>query len=153
MLVNYCRKHDIPGRRYATSASLQYLTREARAAAVGGEVGGYKTFDVDIKNCHPSLMLQLAMKLMPAEADAFPMLSAYNANVEVWRSAVGNILDLQPDEAKKALIQLFYSGAPWKDVPFMWALAHEVNVATHTITEHPDHVHLKAMFASRKNPL
>eukprot|EP00971_Amphidinium_carterae_P329033 6461272-Amphidinium_carterae.1 len=38
LLVNCCRKHDLPGRRYATSASLQHLTREARAAAVGGDV-------------------------------------------------------------------------------------------------------------------
>eukprot|EP00971_Amphidinium_carterae_P194728 3864373-Amphidinium_carterae.1 len=57
------------------------------------------------------------------------------------------------DESKKAIIQLFYSGAPWKDIPFLWALANEVAMATATITDHPTNAHLKPLFASRHNPL
>lgn len=86
------------GRYYGTKGSLETLERECR-----GTLCQDYYYDVDIVNCHPVLLVQLAR--MRYQKD-LPEVEAYNANREqVWRE-IGE----SKEEAKFQVIKVFFGG-------------------------------------------
>ena len=108
--------------------------------------------DLDIKNCHPTLLLRMVEELSPELHQRCTTWSAYNRHVDEWRQLIAEYLDIPISEAKTHLVKLFYLGRPWREIPPMWKLAAEIHDATHLILNHDNYRHLATKFSDRENP-
>jgi len=100
------------GRLYGDIGSLETLEREAR-----GTLCREFYDDVDVVNCHPIILVQLAKREYNTP---LPELEKYIQN----RSAYLEQISENKDEAKKAIISVLYNGACKQD--FLLPLAKEV---------------------------
>ena len=57
------------------------------------------------------------------------------------------------DEAKRALMRVFFLGTPQCDVPFLWSLAGDVAQGTEVVLSQPQNTHLRAFFCDRPHPV
>ena len=145
--VQYLTKFDIPGREYATFPSAQWLTKESRAVAFGD-----RCVDIDGQNCQPCLLYNKMRALVPDIDKKFPVWSLYHAHYKTWRNLLVEYLGLEVDQAKSALIKLFFLGKPWSsDIPFMWKLAAELEEAADIFLSFPEYDYLKGRFEDRTN--
>ena len=115
--VAYCRKHGLPGRRYAKGPSLQMLTKEARGVAMNFTYEDSYVVDIDIRNAHPTLLMNMLKDVSPELHSSCTAWSAYNANVDEWRGMMSDLLDIPVTEAKTHLVKLFYLARPARDIP------------------------------------
>ena len=89
------------GRLTGRGDHLQGCAREARDAALVG------TYDYDMENCHPTIIVQLARR---AGID-LPMASYYLLNKKQVRDGIAERVGIGSDEAKKCILAAFY-GTP-----------------------------------------
>ena len=86
------------GRCYGTKGSLETLERECR-----GTLCKEFYIDVDIKNCHPVLLYQLAQRKYQVE---MPEVEKYCDNRDEYLAKIGD----DREAAKKAVITVLYNG-------------------------------------------
>lgn len=91
------------GRLYSTGINLQNCVRAVRMAALWGAI------DVDIQNCHPTLLEILYEQIEPNEP--LRALKEYNANPKEFQARVANELQVTRSQVKKALIALLYGAS------------------------------------------
>lgn len=152
--ITYYRKHGIPGRRYPRGPAAIHLPRSCRPAAFFAGPGAGLFANVDVVNSFPTLLWNKLMSVIKDEQDErFQNLHSWVRNPTCWRAFVSRYMDIPLKNAKKVLLKVFHLGKPDCDLPLLWALAGEVRLATETILEQPDLVHLKGMFGARPNPL
>jgi hypothetical protein len=133
---------------YARGPALQWLTKEARADARDG-----LSFTVDVKNCFPQIFFR-QVKDAPlghdVELNAFDKYVNHHAE---WRAFVMECLDSTEDDAKKAIMRIFFLGTPKQELPPLWWLAADVAVAKDMVLAQPQFQHLHALFAERPHPV
>ena len=71
---------EVSGRLYGPRLSLQWLTKETRAAACGSFA-----VELDMENAHASLLALL---------HGGPLVAKYNENSSLWRRAVAIYYDI-----------------------------------------------------------
>lgn len=91
------------GRLYSTGINLQNCVRAVRMAALRSAI------DVDIQNCHPTLLEILYEQIDPNEP--LKVLKEYNANPKKFQARVANDLNVTRGQIKKALIALLYGAS------------------------------------------
>ena len=105
--VSYYRKRGLPGRMYARSPALQWLTKESRAAALAG-----MSYSVDIQNCFPTLLLHEVRKLHTKDDVPLRSLELFVKYHAIWREFVKEYLQVEISEAKIAISKIFGLGEP-----------------------------------------
>lgn len=91
------------GRLYSTGITLQSCIRVVRMAALQGAI------DVDIQNCHPTLLEILYEQIKPNQP--LRALRDYNANPKKFQARVANDLNVTRGQIKEALIALLYGAS------------------------------------------
>jgi len=157
--VQYLQKHQ--GRRYARGPSLQGLSRslrkialesETRIQASYGEV--FENFDVDTVNAFMQFLWNELHGVVGGSVDIeYETFTAAVKNPAACRSFLANYLNIPLKAAKKQLIAILHCGRPTCDMPFLWALALELRMATRVVLEQPKFSHLSALFSDRRFPL
>jgi hypothetical protein len=94
--IRYCEEPC--GRAFATGVNLQSAPRDIRAAALHGN------WDLDLSNCHYSLLLQLGT----AVCVDLPEVRWYLDNKETLRASLAARVGISEEEAKSCLIALIY---------------------------------------------
>ena len=154
--VHYCRKHGIPGRRYAAPNSLQWLNkpdrRKACSAPPGNSFEGGKIFvDIDIDCCFPTLAVNTLSIHYDVEHE-LPVLYSYQQNYKAWRQFMQEYLGISKKAAKTMLTAIFHLGKPSNDIPFLWNLSLEMHRATGWLLQLDNCSHLQSKFQHRRNP-
>lgn len=90
------KQHGNSGRRFAISPSLQHSTKNLRNILLNGS--GF--YDIDINNCHPTILLQLLEKA-GKDISLFQTLKKYISNASEMRKEAGK-------DGKIAYIALTY---------------------------------------------
>ena len=143
------------GRKYARGPSLQKIGREGRDAALR-KIG----VDVDMENCHPSLMRILLERTHRSDGEdvdyvrrTYPMMMLYVDNYKKWRIFCMEYYKVDLEVAKGYILKIYYGGGcPKGDVPFLHALRVEVGNATKYLTSHRFYERLGSYYSSRRNP-
>ena len=143
------------GRKYARGASCQKIGREGRKA-VFRRCG----VDVDICNCHPSLVRQLLIRSFVSEKATwgsvdtmYPMLYLFVENYTHWRRFCCEYFDVGPEKGKEMLHTIVYGGNVRGDVPFLHALRFEMRKAAEYLCGRPNYAHLQEYYDGRRRPL
>lgn len=111
-------------------------------------------FDVDVVNCHPSILLHM----MRSKHHNAPALAQYVENRDEFFAEFETHYNLSRDDVKSAVIGALYgqkiSSKNHNDYPPIKAIADEINSFTATLMEHPEHQRLKeACIKSKKGNL
>ena len=159
MAVRYVRKCGIPGRRHADGPSMQKNSRVARSKAFTSSIGGSHNadkvyFDIDIKNCYPTIFLNLLLDIVGDEGLAdFSLVVAFVKNYKEWRSMLTKYFECTEKDAKQLLIKLMFLGTPSNDLPLLWGLAFEFREASKVILADARFAYLDGKFGERRNPM
>jgi hypothetical protein len=88
------------GRLYSGGVNLQNCMRVVRMAALNGAT------DVDIQNCHATLLEILHNQIRPG----YPLIALqhYNSNPKLFQLQVASDLNISRDQVKEALIAILY---------------------------------------------
>ena len=107
--------------------------------------------DFDINLCHPALLLNKALEILGKTGhwSTLPMLRLYVRHYKAWRKFVASFGGLSDKGVKKALNIIVYFGAPDSDLPFLWALVHDIRSATDVVLNSAEFEYLKPMFHER----
>ena len=156
LLVNYYRKHNIPGRKLAVQPAFQWMNKHDRKIAFTMEPsssfqGGKVFLDIDTDNCFPVLL----MNEISTECDlphTVPTLVAYNANYTAWRSALAKYMSVSLREAKQMIIKVMFLAKPDVELPFMWNLSVDVHRAMDILLAKKTYDYLEGKFGNRRCP-
>ena len=122
------------GRLYGSSGSLETLQRDIRGALCAGLYT-----DVDIVNCHPTLVVQMAERLF---GQAMPALAHYVEHREAFYESHAA---LKPEELKELVLRALYNGRLDESVPdAVHAIAREVASFRLALKQLPQHAELWA---------
>jgi len=116
------------GRMYGSKGSLETLERECRGTVC-------KKFykDVDVKNCHPVLLLQYAKHYFNQD---LPEVEKLCENREAYMKEAGG----SRDDAKQEIIRIIYGGKP--KIAFFEPLYKEVSAFTKKLSKNPHYEEL-----------
>lgn len=90
------------GRLFTGRTSLQFASRNVRAAALAG------FWDYDIANCHPAIIACLAARIgLPS-----PVLDHYIANKDAIRQRIADEAGITAKQAKQCLLMVVYGAMP-----------------------------------------
>jgi hypothetical protein len=135
------------GRKMARGASGQKLTREARAAAFGDTA-----LEIDMPCSHPRLLLAKLKVLGLFKPAEYPMLVAFCEHFAAWRDAVKEMKQITEQQAKMAVLMIFYGGRDFEDIPFLRKLTAEVQVASRVIMAHSSLQAFTHLYSDRRRP-
>jgi hypothetical protein len=152
--VEYVRMHGIPGRRYAKGGSVQKMARVKRHVALKTKRDSTYCFvDVDIVHCFAVLLWNLLASCVGEfDLSEFQTFRAFKEHPAAWRAFLMEYFGTDMKTSKKALVRILHLGKPLSDVPFLWALAHEVSMAVSIVLALPRFRHLHDMFKDRRSP-
>ena len=144
------------GRKYARGPSLQKIGRAGRDAALR-TIG----VDVDMENCHPSIMRILLERTHTSDGEdvdyvrrTYPMMTLYADNYKKWRNFCMGYYEVDLETENGYIIKIYYGGGcPRGDVPFLHALRVEVANAKKYLTSHRFYERLGSYYSSRRNPI
>lgn len=152
--IPYVRKFCLPGRRYARGLSLQNLTKEARSVACGTapvSSGAPFCYDVDFKNCVPTVCRLLAEKFRVEENT--PTLIRFVSHPDAWKSWFADYYGILQEEAKNKIVAVFFGQMPRDDNPMLWGLAQDVATLRSCVLSSPEYAHLNGCFNQRARPI
>jgi len=157
--IQYYRKMNIAGRRYARGPSVQKLSRSARKEAMHKEVdasgadGDFSYIDIDIDNCFPQLLYNRIAEARGGELDIdYPVYYAFVRHYKQWRAILSEYLGQPISNAKKMLIAIFFLARPQVELGFLWRLAVEMQQLVEELLKMPENAHLLGTFGHRRNP-
>eukprot|EP00397_Hematodinium_sp_SG-2012_P000198 GEMP01000198.1.p1 GENE.GEMP01000198.1~~GEMP01000198.1.p1 ORF type:complete len:2519 (-),score=194.83 GEMP01000198.1:416-7972(-) len=102
--VGYYYKYaEFNGRRISRGDSLTHITREARWAAMGNILIG-----IDIRNCYPTLIVQVLRRILPNMQ--FPALEDYASNSAIRQLEVAEFYGLPMAAVKRLFIRVMNGG-------------------------------------------
>ena len=107
--TQYYKKYGI-GRQIATYPSLQSCPKKFR-----GPLAAAFCHDVDIENCHYSIMMQLAQRhnlQSGLESDSLDVIEYYVNNTSECRSGVKDKYDCSEEAAKQLFLSVLNGGGP-----------------------------------------
>ena len=157
--IPYIKKYGIPGRRLAVGASMQRCPRWARDIAFSVDVFDSQGSDeicIEIdQNCSLPNTLKNEVIEYVGEDDAqdVHMIKLFPEHYRQWRRFLMECCDISEDEAKQALLPIYFLGKPKYDFPFLWQLALHVHGALRMLLGSPKYEYLLPLFADRRSPL
>ena len=125
------------GRLYGSKGSLETLERECR-----GTICREYYHDIDIKNCHPVILLQYAKRFFNHD---LPEVEKLCADRETYMKHAGG----NRDEAKQEIIRIIYGGKP--KIEFFDSLYNEVSAFTKKISRFEQYEQLFELCKKQKN--
>ena len=125
------------GRLYGTIGSLETLERECR-----GTICRDNYIDIDVVNCHPVLLIQLAQRKYNLR---MPEVGKYVDDRDSYLAQVSD----NRDDAKESIIKIFYGGKC--AFPFLEPLRNEVQRFTKMLTQQPEYKELFHALRSEDN--
>ena len=136
--------------RATKAMRMQAFAVDAGASGVDGNV----FMDVDIVNCHSTLMWNAFVEYAGEEGAAeFNVLRSFVQRPQDWKDFVSEYLGVDAADAKKTIISLIFLGLPKCDIPFLWTVAVQVHKVAELLVSSPKYRRLNDMFEHRRRPI
>ena len=144
------------GRKYARGPSLQKIGRAGRNAALRKN-----GVDVDMENCHPSLMRIPLGKTHTSDGEdggyvkrTYHMVILYTDNYRKWRNFCMGYYDVDVDTAVGHINKIYYGGGCHRgELPSLHALRVAVAKATEYLTPQRFYERLGLYYTARRRPI
>ena len=155
VVIEYYRKHQIAGRRYAQGPSLQGLSKSLRKTALSASdpLEAEELFEIDGVNFFITILWNELRDVVGDAVDiGYQTFTALVKNPVTLRRFVASTLDISAKEAKKLLIKILHWGRPSHPLPLLWALAVQMRAAAEIVLQKSKFDHLASMFSDRRLP-
>lgn len=143
------------GRYYGTKYSLEWFQRDIRGALCADDY-----VDVDVTNCHPSLILQMAKNVCHIE---MPCLERFVEDRDAFSQKIMATFNIPYKEVKEHLLSILYGGAVGNvaavpdareaTIPFEFVqIKEEMHRFTSILMRLPEHTRLMEYLRKQKRP-
>lgn len=143
------------GRYYGTKYSLEWFQRDIRGALCAEDY-----LDVDVTNCHPSLIVQMAKNLCRIE---MPTLQRFVEDRDAFSQKIMTTFNIPYKDVKEHLLSILYGGAVGNvasvadaretTIPFEFVqIKEEMHLFTSLLMRLPEHQRLMDYLRKQKRP-